>query len=985
MTKIIFLLLLFIFSTLSSISQDYVYKHYTRENGLAGNIVYCSSQDNDGFVWFGTENGVSRFDGKNFVSFTTDDGLTDNEVLHIFSDSKGRIWFNCFTAPLCYYYKGKIYSPTNTVGLNSDFKQERVHSMFEDRYGIIWFVGYNIFCFTNDSKYLLKIPFEKNLKAIQYKKGYKSALVRNYGINAAGHFFCYNKQDELIEFLANTTERRLTAEKIIFQDETKDYRCEDNNSDGTNYIISATQIIQTKIINDSLRLVARKNFEFQLNYLGRISIMGGNFWVPTTNGIKIISKDFLSVDTSLSGYSITSTFVDKNNNMWCTSRGDGVLFLNSSRIRYFNNADENNKNISAFNFDKQGNVLVESRLNYITAYPSNGKPAKYSFEILKEINDPVKKILLLENNSKLIATNYCIQVFDSNNQEVLRLQYAALKDVEEISQGKYLIATSNGCYIIEDTIKNTRNYYERFTTVATGEKNKHWAASIDTLYKVINDRLFADMRYDMKIEGRIIDMIYSSEKILWIATYNKGLKAIKDDKIYEFNFSRGMLSNQCRSLFFESPGNIWVITDKGINKIFYNIHDLSIISIKSITTADGLPSDLIRQVIKRNDTVWVATSNGLVFFEEKRINSITDIPVYLTKWEANNVPISKTSLTHDQNKISFEFTAISYSSGENIRFKYMLKGLDKAWVVTGQRRIEYGSLKPGTYKFLVKAIDKNGVESRQPVNFTFTILPAFWDTWWFRLLMIFVLSSILFLFFRHRLRVIKRTQIEKSEVDKKFAELKLEALRSQMNPHFIFNCLNAIQHFNIRDDRNSAQHFMAEFAKLIRKTLNHSRQDFVVLADEIELLETYIKLEKLRFEDLFKFNIDISQEVKRQSGNLLIPSLIFQPYVENAINHGLKYRKDLNGILNLQFSLQNNRLKMKLEDNGIGIQASEKLKIKENNKHESYGMSLNDSRIQVINRIHDLDITISITDKSVVSSTKQGTVVEISLPAKFNS
>jgi len=227
-------------------------------------------------------------------------------------------------------------------------------------------------------------------------------------------------------------------------------------------------------------------------------------------------------------------------------------------------------------------------------------------------------------------------------------------------------------------------------------------------------------------------------------------------------------------------------------------------------------------------------------------------------------------------------------------------------------------------------------------------------------------------------------EMEKTAINKKFAELRLEAVRSQMDPHFIFNCLNSIQHYNIKEDYKSAQHFMAEFARLIRKTLSHSQHDFILLNDELELIEIYVKLEKLRFEDSFDYRIEVNENLKEKVNLLLVPSLIFQPYVENAINHGIRFLKNKKGFLSLTFSLSGELLTVIIEDNGIGIKASESLKEQKEGKNDSMGMNLTKSRLEVISKIHDLDIQFKVTDKSSdIERTDSGTIVNVILPVRY--
>lgn len=977
--KISVFILLFFVLCINASAQSYVYKHYTRENGLPGNIVYCAGQDADGFMWFGTENGASRFDGKNFVNFTTDDGLTDNEVLEIFCDSKGRVWFVCFTAPLCYYYKGKIYNPTNTLSLRLQFKFDNIESISEDKKGTIFFRGSGIMTYSNKDVFELKFIFKKSPKPVLISN--QPIKIANFGFNKAGNFFFYQTRTKLFEMLPDKNFRELKSENFYSLNEATRLRCFDSPFDSTNFCYTNSEIFNTYFVGDSLKLKKRALFNFKLNNVC-ISKTNGMIWLAAKDGLHLLDSQMNELEHSLVGKNISKVIVDTQNNAWLTSLGEGVYFLNSSKIKMIDIGKKYDNNITCFEFTPNGKLIIGTEDGLVLKHESRDLNKMFEKSTYPGFDSQIKSIKVLSNNKILLVRLKDLIIFEEGKPDSSILGFAAVKDLDVISPYEYLIAAANGCFLKTKDDMTMLLFGKRFTSVAIGDSGTFWASSIDSLYQIVNKKMIPFSKYNMKKEGRIIDMYYSEDNVFWISTYNKGLKVFKDNKFYEFNFSNGLLSNQCRNLYYEAPGKIWVITNEGVNKLTYDIHDISKATIKSITKADGLPSDLIRQMLKRNDTVWIATNNGLVYFKEKQIVSNDKLPVYITKWTANDSIVNFSELNYKQNKVSIEFTAISFSSGDNIKFRYKLTGLDKNWNVTTQRRIDYGSLKPGSYQFLVSAIDKNGNVSKSAAILSFTIEPPVWGIWWVRLLFAAFMFYLFYLLFQFRLRKIKSDEMENTQINKQFAELKLEAVRAQMDPHFIFNCLNAIQHYNIKENYKSAQYFMSEFSRLIRKTLNHSQKDFILLSEEIELLEIYIKLEKLRFEDLIEYSIEVSDELKSKASELEVPSLIFQPYVENAINHGLKFLKNGNGLLTLKFSIENKRLLVVIEDNGIGINESKRMKTKEEGDHRSLGMSLNDSHISVINKIHDMDISYKITDRSDIDNQSTGTRVEISLPLK---
>ncbi len=961
-------------------SQSYIYKHYTIDNGLPGNMVYCQSQDEDGYMFFGTENGVSRFDGKTFVNFTTEDGLTDNEVLEIFSDSKGRTWFVCFAAPLCYYYKGKIFNPSNTKTLQSSMKTSGVRNIYEDQVGNIIFVS-DIGIYNYD----VKNKFNRIKRAFKVELPIpKFAIVTPKGLSPRGNFMFRieeNKICYLNEILASNQFHKIKLQNIHSKPQPRSI-CVYSEIDSIYYLGQGNEIFQFKFSKDSIFLINKIKCKFPVLNLFFSESQHKLYSGFVNDGFQVFSSKLQLLYRQLPGKSVGNILQDKYGNFWFCSLGDGIYFQNSSFVSMLRANEKNIElDVTAFDIFKNDLLAIGTQDGNIFSINEKGQIKNRSVSAHFKIKSKIRRLKLSKDNVSILVAGEKDLLVLNNHKSKTYENFSSIKDFEEIGNKEYLVATKDGCYIQSNNKRVTLLKNSRFTATCKGKSLQHWAASIDTLYKVIGQKLIADKNYNMAGSGRIIALKHTDENILWIATYNNGLKAIKGNKTYAFNASDGMLSNQCRSLFYEGPGKLWVVTSKGINKINYDT-TLSKIKVKSITMADGLPSDLINQIVKKGDTIWVATNKGMAYFNEKQIKAATDIPTYLTEFSINDTITNKYLLEYNQNKVNIGFTAISFNSGEYLTFKYKLEGLDNDWNETKLRRIEYAALKPGMYIFKVKAIDKDGLESKNPALISFEIKSAWWERWWAKLIGLIAVSSLLVVVFNTRIRNVRSMEVEKTEINKKFAELRLEAIRSQMNPHFIFNCLNAIQHFNIREDYTSAQFFISEFAKLIRKTLHNSHRDFISLSDEIEVLELYIKLEKLRFEELINYEIQLDEKIKNQLHNIYVPSAIFQPFVENAINHGLKYLKEGNGYLIISFKYLNNNLVINIDDNGIGIIQSKKVKESETLKRESYGMSLNTSKIEVINKIYDLHIKCLITDKSNLQPPERGTLVEIILPLK---
>lgn len=203
--------------------------------------------------------------------------------------------------------------------------------------------------------------------------------------------------------------------------------------------------------------------------------------------------------------------------------------------------------------------------------------------------------------------------------------------------------------------------------------------------------------------------------------------------------------------------------------------------------------------------------------------------------------------------------------------------------------------------------------------------------------------------------------------------LALKSLRSQMNPHFIFNALNSVNHFIAQQDERTANKFLSEFSQLMRLVLENSQEDFITLQKEQEILSLYMKLEHYRFRDKFEYEIDIDESINAES--ILVPPMLIQPYLENAVWHGLRYRESV-GFLKLAMRQQNGSLLVTITDNGIGRKKSAELKTENQKKHKSTGLKNIRERLQILNNVYKTHYEVNVSD----GNDGGGTVVEIKIP-----
>jgi len=336
-------------------------------------------------------------------------------------------------------------------------------------------------------------------------------------------------------------------------------------------------------------------------------------------------------------------------------------------------------------------------------------------------------------------------------------------------------------------------------------------------------------------------------------------------------------------------------------------------------------------------------------------------------------------LPYNLNFLNINYIGFSYKNPENIQYKYRMIGIDKNWTYTNNNSAQYTTLPPGEYEFLVSSMNKNGIWSESDAQMKFKITPPYWKTWWFIFTMlaaVTVLSgTILFLWIRN----IKEKERAKSEIDKKIAAAELQALRAQMNPHFMFNTMSSIQHYITTNETESALRYLSKFSKLMRRILDNSKTATITVKNEVQTLDLYLSLESLRFKNKLKYFIDIDKSIDQNYDE--IPAMLVQPYVENAIIHGINHKEGV-GTINISLTRENEFIKCIISDDGVGRKRSAEINKSKNKKHKSAGISITRERLNILNEAQENEANVVINDLVDERGNAAGTKIEIYILAE---
>jgi len=502
----------------------------------------------------------------------------------------------------------------------------------------------------------------------------------------------------------------------------------------------------------------------------------------------------------------------------------------------------------------------------------------------------------------------------------------------------------------------------------------------DGLYKV-DLKTFSFSKIET-IKGFVTKILENSDGDIWVATKGNGIYIIKNDSALHFNELFKIPTDRYFDITEDRYKNIWIGSAIGLIKIIPKPGKPQVFIYNSL---NGLPSDEIFNVAATNSTLYFSTNEGLCSFTLKSdLTNSTQPNVFINNINVNDKSIKYTGTTlvfpYNENSLKIEFDALTYKENETTTLFYKFNGLDHKPHFIRSNEITLNNLDPGKYELEVYALNNNNRLSKTPVLLKFEIKKPFWQTWLFVLGCILSLVFLLYFSVRKIISRIKKKEEEKTRINKLVAEYQLSALRAQMNPHFIFNCINSIQRYILTNKQQEAYDYLAKFSKLIRHVLNYSDKNIITLTQELEIVELYIELEQLRFENKFTYEILVDDTIDTDEEE--VPAMILQPYIENAIWHGfMSLPKNITGNIYIRIRKREDMLEIIVEDNGVGREKSGLLQNK--GAHTGKSTTINKKRAEILNIMsHSTKGDVTIEDIKGKDNIIEGTCVTIRIPQR---
>ncbi len=1019
-----------------------IFKQYSTEiakqsRGLSQSTVLTIHQDKFGYIWFGTWDGLNRYDAYEFKVYKSSFLLNNKElssviILDIEEDAKGNLWI------------------ATDMGLNYfDRKKNRFYKQS------------TLFDNQPNAKFIQEILLEDSMLYVAGKDGL-------FVVRLGSFFF----SPDVYKFrpCENFIVHKLYSEQ-----------------NGNIWIASNCGLFLINPKAQKIEKVKNRDEGLELNHIFdvlRDAHEESLLWLATLKGLmKFNTKSFIAEkiplnSTSIDNREITaiSLLQDGEGNIWTGTRGSGLFIYNHKNRRidhYLNTFPEeghlSSNHILSLMQDEAGSIWIGTRKGVNKVNKSSGKfNHYYNLPDARNImnNNVIWSIYVDQNDDIWLGTENGISIFNRQNNVFLPLQNYQGKDIQLTSKDIRKILPSKDANIWIATNGGGINYLDMATGALTifqkdNDESKielHnnyvldicedtsgalWVGtylglaridmknnSINTFYAEhenphsLSDNLVYDVYFDRSHRlwvgtnnglnrymsesktfktyfhepgndqtltvNKIFDIYQDQKGVFWIGTMSGGLNRFDPEtEIFSaYTETDGLADNVVYEILEDDQGNLWMSTNKGISK--FNKSDQTFTNFDILDGLQSYEFNLGAAFKSAKGEMFFGGMNGFngffpkdIQFEDNPINTV------ITKFELPNRIYSMDVRNEDtiflksyENFFSITFSSLDYLNPDKSRYKYRLENFEKRWNYTDadNRIAQYTGISPGSYVFHVLSANSDGNWEKEGIRVHVLIE----NPWWAKLNFLIPVGSFLIIiiafFTINQVKKIKaksRKQKEILAIEKQLFELEQKALRLQMNPHFIFNTMNSLQNFILKNNQDDAIAYLTKLSKLMRLILSNTREAYVPLQNEIDLIRYYMDIEKLRFDDKFNYKIILDSDLDQES--IAIPPMVIQPFIENAILHGVLHKKD-KGEISVRIGIIDEMLECIIIDDGVGRSKAEELKKKTDLQHKSLAINITRERLNLLTHSKEQNMNVLIEDRHDENGNAIGTKVKIYIP-----
>jgi ligand-binding sensor domain-containing protein len=1031
--------IIFLFNLLSStypVWAQYEEKNFTRysvKDGLSDNYITCLEQDNQGYLWIGTDAGLNRFDGAGFKKY-----YQSTSPLYLRSGSIWRLK-RLGSNELGITSRGgfqllntKTYSVRNFIIPDSTRMSTHLNAAWEavalpgDSYavttatGVYTFNKYGQVTFRHDAytandigkkrilygrdffqlaqkKFLIYLD-EDNLglydgEKIEFTELDKSSPQWNIFLHDA------SRPDEYW-----VVKHQINIHEFIFVPRSRQDRITYYNHALKKWVHSPLPSRMTDSLNWESKIVMLNDSSFVVN-----SRTNGFYFLKLDRRTGMISCDG---NKFLRHYKIICLFIDKEKRLWAgTSEGLLKQKLQPPLLQ-------------AYNFPRAGEEKLTGGFSCVFRYKNKLYAGRFSnskglaiinpatMQLQKEIDfygtqsawNEVRSIEMYHPDTLWIGSNGGLLWFDTKTERYGKVLNEKIhpwaKDFYPVLAPRRSDGYAWICGMLGGVVARYHIPSRSFTTFTSATKpalpfnrvknivydsyGDVWISG-HSLARFNNqtlafDTLITSYAGANKYNDDIITIQADKAGSLWLHNSYNGLLEyrIREKRFIAYTMEDGLPANVLQSSSPVVDNKLWVA---GNNQLA--LFDIATKKFTIYDHSDGLPEHRPTGRRLYYDTAgrhfYLCSNEYLVRFPMTPEKSTDNSSELLIEELAVNdertfyQPSEKMVINHLQNSFSIGLTVIDFEKC-NYQFAYRLNNVGNWNGVGNQRSINLSNLAPGEYSIQVKASGKPGIEKRKELFLV--IRPPFWKTWWFISGVTLLLIAIVYFSFRARVRRVR----QRANIDKQLSQTEMKALQAQMNPHFIFNSLNSIREMILNNENKDASHYLSKFAHLIRMTLDQSSQPQVSLRNTMDYLSRYMEMETIR-NSLFTYEVTVDRSL--DVDETFVSPMLIQPFIENAIWHGVSAsRKNIH--VQVDFARDNEALICTVDDDGVGISQAQAARPVNGSRHQSHGINNIKNRITLLNEKYDLDCCIHITDKKeLTGSMATGTRVTLQLPLEI--
>ena len=944
------------------LGQEPVTIHLSDKTEVPDVEFYDILEDTKGFIWLAAERGLYRYDGVNFKRFTHK-LMTGVSVFYLKLDKKGRVWFTNLKGQF-FYIEGE------TVKLVAEVKSD--FGIFES------FYNFEI----KDNCILIAIKgvvhsynFVTKEKKVTNSIGKSKKLISRKPIKV---------NNELLYLIGDTFYKYNTKENSLKKYLNKDLDLKGNDKhdlfffkdklliSASDYKKESTLFIETANGFDEVNIIAKEKIQRVLQCF----VFNKKLWLATNKGVyifKLINGKFIKEAHYLKDRFITKIIKDTNDNFWFTTIDDGIYIMPNIYLKKYNFYKQN-INITTFNVLNNTDVLLGSTKGELLKVnlKKDSVLNKFSFSN----NAPISAISEGRNKDSIyLSSPLGAYIFDKKNNflnefpisESYTSLFANAKSIQALKNSKILYSNHQGSGIISiikgkfvkerlhEFKRSQSSFYDDFT-------NAYYLGYFNELVYLDENKRVTKIELPIK-ECVVLDIVKTSNNSIWLTTFQNGIFEIQGKKVVrQITKKDGLLSNLIDAIT-AYDNEIWIATAKGI-QCFNNKTN----SFKNLTALDGYNAHKVTAMKAFPNKLLYSTNKGLFtiakakVFKKKQINQ-----PYINEIKISNKTQKKQKsykLIANKDRVRVKFTTNGYAVNEVLEYFYMIEGGYPHWekLPIGSNEVLINGLSKGTYIVKIKGV--LGSIISEELQVVLDVKEAWYKSIWFYISIMLLLLSVVYWAYTSKLKTKEKEKqqlLERKQYETERVFLKLENLRSQMNPHFIFNALNSIQQYVITNEKELASDYLGQFADLIRMYLEQSMQASLSLEEEVDTLKKYLALEKIRFENKLSYKVHIHPEINLST--IFLPTMLIQPYVENALKHGVLHKKE-GGVIEIQFKYNKDSsfLLCIITDNGVGREKSQQIKRQQYKTHTSFATKANQNRIALLNMYKTKKIKVFIKD-----------------------